>query len=100
MQWEIRRAAIRRDARRPAWGACLPVSDRRVKVGPRRGGSVMGSTDGGIFQMGLGRTGANFAPLTPLGFLPRSASIYPDRVAVVHGDRRLTYREFDLRARR
>ena len=60
----------------------------------------MGSTDGGIFQRGLGRTGANFAPLTPLGFLPRSASIYPDRVAVVHGDRRITYREFDLRARR
>jgi alanine-synthesizing transaminase len=44
--------------------------------------------------------GANFTPLTPLGFLPRSASIYPDRVAVVHGDRRITYREFDLRARR
>src|SRR5215470_6277008 len=49
---------------------------------------------------GLGRTAANFAPLSPLGFLPRSAAIYPDRVAMVHGDRRIVYRDFDLRARR
>src|SRR5262249_31216638 len=46
------------------------------------------------------RTDANFAPLSPLGFLPRSASIYPDRVAVVHGERRIVYRDFDRRARR
>src|SRR5215475_56225 len=49
---------------------------------------------------GLGRTDANFAPLSPLGFLPRSASIYPDRVAMVHGERRIVYRDFDRRARR
>ena len=60
----------------------------------------MASTDGGIFQRGLGRADANFAPLTPLGFLPRSASIYPDRIAVIHGERRIAYRDFDLRARR
>src|SRR5258705_10475403 len=61
----------------------------------------MAGTDGdSIFRIGLGRAAANFAALTPLGFLPRAASIYPDRVAVGHGDRRLTYREFDLRARR
>src|SRR5262245_42801205 len=53
-----------------------------------------------IFRMGLGRAGANFAPLTPLGFLPRSASIYPDRMAMLHGDLRICYREFDARARR
>src|SRR5512138_3134648 len=53
-----------------------------------------------IFRMGLGRAAANFAPLTPLGFLPRSASIYPDRVAMIHGARRIVYRDFDLRARR
>src|SRR5262247_648646 len=60
----------------------------------------MGSSDSDIFQRGLGRTAANFAPLSPLGFLPRSAAIYPDRVAMVHGDRRIAYRDFDLRARR
>src|SRR5207244_12863212 len=34
------------------------------------------------------------------GFLPRSAEIYPERVAVIHGERRITYRDFDARARR
>src|SRR4029434_10624255 len=53
-----------------------------------------------IFRIGVGRAAANFAALTPLGFLPRAASIYPDRVAMIHGDRRISYREFDARARR
>jgi len=60
----------------------------------------MADKDGNIFQMGLGRAPANFAPLTPLGFLPRTAAIYPDRVAMIHGARRITYRDFDARARR
>src|SRR5512145_961671 len=51
-------------------------------------------------EIGLGRNAANFAPLSPIGFLPRSAAIYPARVAVIHGDRRITYREFHARARR
>src|SRR5512146_965398 len=42
----------------------------------------------------LARNPANFAALSPLGFLSRAASIYPDKVAVVHGERRFTYREF------
>src|SRR5262249_61893784 len=49
---------------------------------------------------GLGRTAANFAPLSPLGFLSRSAAISPERAAMIHGDRRISYRQFDLRARR
>jgi fatty-acyl-CoA synthase len=49
---------------------------------------------------GLGRGPANFAPLTPLTFLPRTAAIHPDRIAVVHGERRLTYAELHERARR
>jgi fatty-acyl-CoA synthase len=40
------------------------------------------------------------SPLTPLDFLARSASVYPERVAVVDGDRRFTYREFHERAHR
>jgi fatty-acyl-CoA synthase len=42
----------------------------------------------------------NFAPLTPIAFLPRSAAIYPDRTAIIHGPRRISYRAFDARARR
>src|SRR5262247_4614829 len=53
-----------------------------------------------IFASGLGPGPANFSPLTPLRFLSRSAAIYPDRTAIVHGTRRISYREFDARARR
>src|SRR5207237_3454411 len=48
----------------------------------------------------LARNPANCAALTPLGFLARAAAIYPDKLAVVHGDRRFTYRQFDERCRR
>ncbi|MFZ2173424.1 MAG: AMP-binding protein [Rhodococcus sp. (in: high G+C Gram-positive bacteria)] len=37
---------------------------------------------------------ANNTPLSPLRFLERSASVFPDRTAVIHGDRRYTYQEF------
>jgi len=43
---------------------------------------------------------ANFAPLTPISFLPRTAAIHPERIAVVHGALRLTYQQLLERARR
>ena len=43
---------------------------------------------------------ANYTALSPMVFLPRAAEIYPDRVAVAHGDRRLSYRQLFERARR
>ncbi len=45
----------------------------------------------------LDRAPANFVPLTPLSFLARAASVHPDKIAVVHGERRFTYREFFAR---
>jgi fatty-acyl-CoA synthase len=42
----------------------------------------------------------NRVALSPIPFLPRAAEIYPDRVAVVHGDRAISYREFLERANR
>src|SRR5579864_8581047 len=48
----------------------------------------------------LARHAANFAALTPLHFLARAASVYPDKTAVIHGERRCTYREFYARCRR
>ena len=53
-----------------------------------------------IFASGLGPGPANFSPLTPLRFLSRSAAIYPERTAIIHGPRRISYREFDTRSRR
>jgi fatty-acyl-CoA synthase len=38
--------------------------------------------------------------LTPVSFLERSAYVFPDKVAVIHGDRRYTYRQFEERANR
>ncbi|HBG18644.1 MAG TPA: acyl-CoA synthetase [Desulfobulbaceae bacterium] len=38
--------------------------------------------------------------LSPVKFLARSAAVYPDKVAVVHGDKRFTYREFEERVNR
>ena len=49
---------------------------------------------------GLGRGPANFVPLTPTTFLARSATVHPERTAIVHGPRRISYRAFDQRARR
>ncbi|MCB1957470.1 MAG: AMP-binding protein, partial [Rhodocyclaceae bacterium] len=53
-----------------------------------------------IYEHGLDRNPANYVALTPLTFLERSAYIYPDRTAVVHGARRYTWRETCQRARR
>ncbi|HUF56100.1 MAG TPA: acyl-CoA synthetase [Thermohalobaculum sp.] len=52
------------------------------------------------YTRGLDRRPANYQPLTPLGFLERSAAVFPERVAIVHGDLRETYAEFYARARR
>jgi len=41
-----------------------------------------------------------FDLLTPVSFLSRSAIVYRDETAVVHGDRRFTYREFHERVNR
>src|SRR3989440_6603650 len=38
--------------------------------------------------------------LTPLSFLQRSALVFPEKIAIVHGDRRYTYSEFEERVNR
>src|SRR6202011_5896320 len=38
--------------------------------------------------------------LTPVSFLERSASIFPDKTAIVHENRNYTYREFAERVNR
>ena len=41
----------------------------------------------------LPRTPANFVALSPLRYLERAAYIYPDQAAMIHGERRITWRE-------
>ena len=48
----------------------------------------------------LPRNSANHVPLSPVSFLVRAAHVWGGRVAVIHGDRRLTYAELLERSRR
>ncbi|MDP2819620.1 MAG: acyl-CoA synthetase [Polaromonas sp.] len=52
-----------------------------------------------IFDRDLPRTEANHAPLSPLSFIERSAEVYPDRLAVVHGGLRRSWSEVFRRCR-
>jgi fatty-acyl-CoA synthase len=58
------------------------------------------STSANPYDIGLDKNAANYVPLTPIGFLMRSASVYPNRLAVVHGERRYSWREALERCRR
>src|SRR5579875_20930 len=55
---------------------------------------------GNAYELGLDPNPANYVPLSPLGFIARAAAIYPDRLAVVHGIRRYTWKESYARCRR
>ena len=52
------------------------------------------------YEENLAKNRANYAPLTPLSFLERAASVYPRRVAVIHGGQRQTWGETYERCRR
>jgi fatty-acyl-CoA synthase len=54
---------------------------------------VTGIPSSSPYAKGLARNTANFVPLTPLRFLDRTADVYPERVAVVHGTLRQTWAE-------
>ena len=51
------------------------------------------------YNTGLDRNPANYQPLTPLTFLERAASVFPDHTAIVHGELRRNYAEFYRRSR-
>jgi fatty-acyl-CoA synthase len=53
----------------------------------------------GIFDQDLPRNEANFAPISPLAFIERTAEIYPHKPAVVHGELRRTWAEVYSRCR-
>jgi len=53
-----------------------------------------------LYDRDLDRNPANYAPLTPLSFIARTAYIWPQQLGVVHGDRRYTWAETYARTRR
>ena len=52
-----------------------------------------------VYDLDLEKNPANYQPLTPLSFLARSAAVYPERCAIIHGKSRTTYAEFHRRCR-
>lgn len=52
------------------------------------------------YGVGLDRNAANYAPLTPLSLLARTAYVYPGRSAVIYGDGEFTWSQVYARCRR
>jgi len=52
------------------------------------------------YRAGLDRNPANHVALSPLSFLARAAEVYPQRAAVIYGERRLTWAQTYQRCRR
>jgi 3-(methylthio)propionyl---CoA ligase len=52
------------------------------------------------YDIGLDKTAANFVPLSPLSFLERSATVYPDLPSAVYEGRVFTWAETYQRCRR
>jgi fatty-acyl-CoA synthase len=52
-----------------------------------------------IFDQDLPRVEANFAAISPLAFIERTAEVYPDRLAIVHGELRQTWGQTYSRSR-
>ena len=52
------------------------------------------------YDIDLGRSPANYQPLTPVGFLERAAAVFPNHTAIIHGPLRRSYREFYARSRK
>lgn len=53
-----------------------------------------------IYNQGLEKVAANSLPLSPVNFLNRTADVYPDKVAIVHGEQQITYRDFRRNVRK
>jgi fatty-acyl-CoA synthase len=53
-----------------------------------------------MYEQDLPRNEANFAPLSPLSFIERTAEVYPDRLAIVHGGLRQSWSQTYARCRR
>ncbi|MBL4727177.1 MAG: AMP-binding protein, partial [Rhizobiaceae bacterium] len=52
------------------------------------------------YDTDLDRNPANYQPLTPLTFLERAATVFPEKIAIVHGNSRTNYQSFYDRSRR
>ena len=54
---------------------------------------MVGQSSKDKYEQGLGKNTANFTPLTPLSFIERTARVFPEHTAVVHGDTKRSWIE-------
>jgi fatty-acyl-CoA synthase len=90
----VRKVAAPKQTLRPSLRR--PVKDRPLVArmpGARPAPHKAPALSKNIYERDLERTSANYAPLTPLQFIERSASVYPDHIALVHGARRQSWAE-------
>ncbi|MCP5425986.1 MAG: acyl-CoA synthetase [Gammaproteobacteria bacterium] len=59
----------------------------------------MSTSSSNPYDIGLDKNAANFSPLSPLTFLERSAFVYPNHIATVHGPVKRTWAETYARCR-
>ena len=52
-----------------------------------------------MYNTNLDKNDANFTSLSPLSFLERTAGVYPNRISIVHGNRKYTWSETYKRSR-
>jgi fatty-acyl-CoA synthase len=96
----VKRAVVK--AKKPA-AAPKPIKRvplRRRYPGARPAPHKAPPLGANIYERDLDKTPANFAMLTPLQFLERTASVYPDKLALVHGPRRQSWAETYTRCRK
>ncbi|UYN97223.1 MAG: acyl-CoA synthetase [Enhydrobacter sp.] len=96
-----KKPAVARKA--PAPAPRRPVKSRPLVgriAAPRPAPHKPAPLSNNIYERELDKTAANHAPLTPLQFIERTASVYPDRPALIHGERRQSWAETYARCRR
>ncbi|GMH06599.1 hypothetical protein Nepgr_008439 [Nepenthes gracilis] len=73
------------------------ISCRQISISSDDGDAELGSWRS---MEGLVKCSANYAPLTPISFLERSAKVYADRTSISYGSLRFTWRETHQRCLR
>src|SRR5215216_4421011 len=86
---------VRPTLRRPVKNRASVVRMPSARPAPHKAPQLTAN----IYERDLDKTPANYAPLTPLQFIERSAAVYPDSVALIHGARRQSWAETYARCR-
>jgi fatty-acyl-CoA synthase len=91
--------SVKRPAKKKTKSPLLPHPRKRTARRPAPSGPRL-KLGASPYETGLDRNPANFQPLTPLSHLERAASVFPETIAVIHGQARLSYAAFYSRCRR